>query len=634
MSHLSARPFSAPVLSPRMARVISSLVSVGLAASALWGLNASAQTSTTYPSPRDAVVVTGTRLPTRLADAIAEVTVIDRAALDQATGRTLAELLAQQPGVQFSSNGGLGKTSSVNLRGFESRHTLLLIDGVPYGSATLGLPMWENIPLESIERIEVARGPLSALYGSAALGGVVQVFTRRGSAGLQVNGSATAGSRRYGQLSTGARYGQGDLDGAVQLQHTENRGFSATNANVPFGSFNPDNDGFRQNSGSAQLGWRFAEGWRADARVLRADGITQYDDGVGADTRAGLRSEVLSLQVAGAVTAAWRTSVLMARSTDRFDTLSSASMFTDLGVIGSVQRQLSWENTIQTPWGSVLALADHVQQTVSKPATPFDVSQRTINGVAGGLSGRAGAHNWQLFARRDNNSQFGSETTGTLGYGMDISGSWRASASLGTGFVAPSFNQLYFPGFGNPNLLPERGTQGELSLRWAGAGQQVRAAHFGSRIRGYISSGPAPANIPRARIDGSSLSYQAQLANWTLAASADHVDPRNHTEGSANFGRVLPRRAQDSLKAAADLDIGAWRLGGTLAAFGERFDNAANTTRLSGYATLDLRADWKLAREWTLGLRVNNVGDKAYETVFGYNQPGREAYLALRYSGL
>ena len=597
--------------------------------------NVSAQTVASPTDRRlDTVFVTGTRTPTRIDQSLAEVSIIDRAQIERATDRTLAELLSQQSGVQFSSNGGAGKSSSVYLRGLEARHTLLLIDGVRYGSATLGTPAWENIPLDSIERIEIVRGPLSGLYGSDAVGGVIQIFTRQGVPGLRPQASVSGGTHRSGQLSGGLQFGQGAFDGAVQLTRNTTQGLSATNPRVPFGSYNADDDGFRQTSGTARLGWRFAEGWRADINTLVSKGETQIDDGPGADARAGLRTQVIGLQVRGPVRPGWTTAVRLSRSKDEYESLSSASTFSTLGTIATVQQQLGWENAVDTPLGSALLLAETLRQTVSRPGAPFAVSERTIDGVAAGLNGRAGVHTWQGNLRHDRNSQFGGQTTGSLAYGHDLTPAWRAAASYGTSFVAPSFNQLYFPGFGNPNLLPEEGRHTELSLHWAGAAQQLRMAYVDNRIRGYISSGPAPTNIPRTRIDGYTLSYDAQWAAWTVAVSLDRLDPRNDTAGTANFGRQLPRRSKDSLKLAADTALGAWRVGATAAAFGERYDDAANTRRVGGFATMDLHADWRFAREWSLGLKLNNAGGKAYETVYGYNQPGRDGRVTLRYSGL
>lgn len=583
--------------------------------------------------PPPTVVVTSTRTPTRVDEQVADVTVLDRALIERAAGRTLPELLAQQAGIQFTASGGMGMTSSVFIRGLEARHTLLLIDGVRYGSATVGAPTWENIALHDIERIEIVRGPLSALYGSEAMGGVIQVFTRRGGEGVRADAQLLAGSNRTGQIAGGVSYGSGALSAAARLQHLDTRGFSATNANVPFGSFNDDRDGFRQTSGSVQFGMQLPADWRADARLLRSDGVVQFDDGPDADSRAALRSQVASLTFGGTVTALWTSQVRLARSTDAYETLATASPFADLGTISTVQQQLTWENTLSTSIGTVLLLAEHLGQTVARPGEPFVLSSRDIDAAAAGLNHRVGPHAWQASLRHDRNSQFGSQTNGSAGYAYDVSQAWRVGVSAGTAFVAPSFNQLYYPGFGNPQLLPEEGEQAELSLRWRAEGQELRAAYFDYRIRGYITAGPAPINVPRTRSDGLSLSYSASLANWMLSASADHVNPRNETEGSADFGKQLPRRARNSLKAAADVDLGAWRAGASWVAFDHRFDDAANTTRVGGYGVVDLRAEWTFMPQWTLALNLNNAGDKRYETVYGYNQPLREAYVALRYRG-
>jgi vitamin B12 transporter len=595
---------------------------------------ASFTTAAAHAQPGDGtqeIVVTGTRTPQRVDRALAETTIIDRAQIEAATGRTLAELLAREAGVQIDSNGGLGKSASVRLRGLEARHTLLLIDGVRYGSATLGTPSWENLPTDAIERIEIVRGPLSGLYGSDAVGGVVQVFTRGGTAGFKPEAALTAGSHRHGDAAVGMRFGAGAFDGAVRVQHVRERGFSATNERVPFDSFNADDDGFRQTSASARGGVKFG-GWRAEASLLASRGRLQYDDGLGADSRAALRTQVLSANVGGPVLGPWRSTLRASRSSDDYETLASASPFSELGTIGTVQRQFTWENTVATPAGAVLALVERTEQSVSRPGAPFDVSQRVINAAAIGLNGEAGAHGWQANLRHDRNSQFGRQTTGSLAYGFNVAPNVRIAASHGTSFVAPSFNQLYFPEFGNPDLQPEEGRQSELSLCWRFDGGAARLAYFDNRIRGYISSGPRPTNIPRTRIDGITGSVDAALGAWTLGASFDALNPVNDSQGTANFGKLLPRRASNSARASADWRAGAWTLGGTLAVFGDRFDDAANTTPVSGFALLDLRADWQVAADWRLGLSLNNALGKRYETVFGYNQPGREPFVSLRWA--
>lgn len=627
------RPTGAAPGAPRCPRslVASSFVVVVLVLPSLSAQAQSDSQSMTATAAPQTLVVTGTRTPQRVDQALAEVTVIDRARIEAAAGRTLPELLAREAGVQFSSNGGLGTFASVSLRGLEARHTLLLIDGVRYGSATVGTPSWENLPLDAIERIEIVRGPLSGLYGSDAVGGVVQIFTRRGAQAPKPDASIMAGSHRRVEASAGLRFGQGDVDGAVLVRHLRQDGFSASNEREPFGSFDPDDDGFRQTSVSAAAGVKLGT-WRADATLLASRGRSRYDDGPGVDSQAALRTQVLAATIGGPVAGDWRSTLRLARSVDEYETLATASPFTDLGTTGTVQRQLTWENTVASPLGDVLGLVERLEQKVSRPGTPFDVSERSITGVGVGSSGRSGVHGWQANVRRDRNSQFGAHNTGTVAYGIDIASGLRVAASWGTSFVAPSFNQLYFPGFGNPNLLPEKGKQSELSLRWNFGAGSARVAYVDNRIRGYIPSGPLPTNVPRTRIDGVTAGVEGGVSAWTLGASLDVLDPRNDTEGSADFGKRLPRRAAQSARVAADWRQGSITLGGTLAAYGDRYDDAANTMRMPGYAALDLRAAWRIGTDWQLGVALNNMLGKRYETAFGYNQPGREAFVSLRWA--
>ena len=585
----------------------------------------------TQPQPQT-ITVTATRTPVRVSDVVAEVTVLDRAAIQRSEGRTLVEILSQQPGLQFSSTGGLGKTSGLFIRGLEARHTLLLVDGVRVFSATVGTPSLDNLPLEMVDRIEIVRGPLSSLYGSGAFGGVIQVFTRRGGPGLSGSAKASAGSNGYGQLAAGVGFGDGRFDGAVRVQHTRVDGFSATNAQVPFGSHHPDDDGFRQNAGSVRLGWQLTPGWRVDATVLQSTGKSAIDDGPSAGAQAEVHNRVGMVSLGGSVAPGWRMRLFASDATDSYDTLSSASAFAALGAIRSRQRQYGWENSLDTPLGALVLLAERLEERVSRPGQPFQISKRHVDAAAAGLSGAAGPHLWQASLRRDRNSQFGNQDNGAVAYAFALTPAWRVGASLGASYVAPSFNQLYFPNFGNPLLVPEEGEHGELSLRWTAGEHNLRAAWYEHRYRGFITSGPQPVNLPKARIDGLTLSYETRWRNLQLNASLDHTDPRNATVGNPNHDKLLPRRAQRAARLGADWDGGGWSAGATAAAFSQRFDDAANTVRLAGYATLDLRADWRIDRQWTLGARLNNVGDKAYHTALGYNQPGREAFVTLRWT--
>ncbi len=566
-------------------------------------------------------VVTATRNPTRSDELVSEVVVVNREAIEASTARTLPELLARTAGLQMSANGATGKTSSVFIRGTESRHTILLIDGVRYGSATAGTPSWDNIPVDMIERIEVLKGPASALYGSDGVGGVVQIFTRRGKTGFHPYASATVGSDRWRQWSGGATGGQGAWSWALGLQQLREQGISSTNANVQFGNFNADRDPFKQDAVNASLALQINPDWRVDASMLHSDGTSHFDDGPGADSRSAVRSSTLQAGIKGQLADGWLSELRVAQGSDTSNTLVANFP----GAFKTQQDQWSWQNTVATPLGAVLAGLERRVQKVSG-STAYAVTERTLNGIFAGLNGSAGEHSWQVNARHDSNSQFGGASTGFAGYGWRINPAWRFNVSHGTSFVAPSFNQLYFPRFGNPALQPERGNNTDIGLSWAASGHALKLIRFDNKIRGYITSTTLPVNIPRTRIDGWTLGYEGAVAGWALRASVDALNPRNELNGL-----LLPRRAKQQVALAADRRVGAWRYGGSLLHVGQRFEDVANSRSLAPYSTLDLFADWQVAKDWSLQAKLNNLTDRQYETAYGYNQPGRAFYLTLRW---
>ncbi|SEA21866.1 TonB-dependent receptor domain-containing protein [Acidovorax soli] len=567
-------------------------------------------------------VVTATRVESRASALLSDVTVIDRETIENNTGRTVPELLARMAGVQMAANGGLGKNSSVFIRGTESRHVLLLVDGVRMGSATTGQASFDNIPLEMIERIEVLKGPASALYGSDAIGGVIQIFTRQGREGMHPHASVTLGSEGRREATVGLSGGRGDISYSLGAQTLREKGFSATNPAASFGNFNPDRDGFSQQSVNASLAWRFAPDWKADARLLYADGKNHYDSGPSSfDTHADVQSRVGAVGVEGRILDDWKTRLNFASSADDSTSFEGRAP----SRFNTTQDQWAWTNEVGTRVGKLLVGLERLVQKVDS-TTAYTVTRRSTDSAFAGIVGEYGPHGWQFNARHDDDSQFGGASTGLVAYGYRFTPQLRLHGAYGTSFKAPSFNQLYYPGFGNPNLQPERGRNAELGLSYMMGLHEFKFVRFDNRIRGFITGTTLPANVPRARIEGWTLGYDAQLGVWGLHAALDLLDARN-----TQNGRKLPRRADEQLTASLDYATGAWKLGGTLLAVSERFDDTANRVRLSGFATLDLHADHALSRDWTLQARLNNLADKQYQTANGFNQPGRAVYLTLRY---
>jgi vitamin B12 transporter len=584
----------------------------------------SAQTSS--DSQLKPVVVTATRIETRADELVSELVVIDRVQIVQSTGRTLPELLTRAAGVQFSSNGGLGKSASIYIRGTEARHTILLVDGVRIGSATLGTPTWENIPLDMIERIEVLKGPASALYGSDTVGGVIQIFTRKGTTGFFPSAGITLGSKGYRQINAGVSAGQENLSYSLGLSSTAENGFSATNSKVPFGSFNPDDDGFEQSAFNAAVSWKLATDWVLDARLMQSSGRNQYDDGLGVDTRSKIKTAAGALGLQGKLSPSWTTRLNISQGDDKLKTIRSAFASQNGTFFNTSNHQITWKNDLETPIGIATLGLEQFKQKVDS-TTNYTVKSRTINSTFIGLHGSAGVHSWQANMRHDKNSQFDKNTTGYVGYGFAITPQWRINASHGTSFVAPSFNQLYFPGFGNPLLQPEKGRNTDLGIAYNKAGHSVKLVRFDNKIRGFITSTTTPANIPRARIDGWTLAYEGKVGAWSWRTSVDDFDPRNEVTG-----KLLARRNRTQLNAGLDYDAGVWSAGAQIIKAGSRFDDSANTVLLGGHATVDLHGRYKLSKDWSLQASIANLTNRKYETVLGYNQPSRGLFVSLKYA--
>jgi vitamin B12 transporter len=585
------------------------------------------------PPSLDTITVSGTREDVSLGDTLQDVTVIDRATIEAHAGASLESLLAEQAGIQVSTSGGIGSVSSVFVRGTDSHSTLLLIDGMRYGSATSGTPTFYNLPLEQIDHIEIVRGPMSAVYGADAAGGVIQVFTRRGQPGMQLSGSATLGSEAYGALDAGVRGGGGQLDYAFEGGERRTDGYRYTNPHAGY-YYNPNDDGFRQTSGSVNLGYGLAPGWSVRLQGLDSKGDVQSADGFDPSrpaltARSRVDTATGSLALQGAVAADWSSTLRYGASRDGYNT--------DVAVSGTyrfstLQHSVDWQNNFTTPLGTVLAAVEQLRQSVSDDGVAFTVNKRTVTGVQLGLNGTAGPHSWQANVRDDGNSQFGHQVTGAAAYGYELTPQWRLGASSGTSFIAPSFDDLYYPGYSNPLLRPQHGQSNELSVRWTSATQQARLAFYENRFHdliAYAASGVA-FNVAQSRIRGASLEYDTHLGPVTLGSTLDVMDPRDLTDGTQ-----LPRRARNNLVLKADWQFAsAWSAGTLLRAAGQRYDDAANLQAIGGYGLLSAHCDWHMNRDWSLVLRVDNLTDHEVQPAYGYEAPPRQWFATVRYGGL
>ena len=573
------------------------------------------------------IVVTATRTVQRADAVVGDVTVIDAGTLQAFNGRSLSEVLTRVAGVQMSSNGGLGKSSSIYIRGTENRHVLLLVDGMRYGSSTSGTPNLDTIPLEMIERIEVLKGPASALYGSDAVGGVVQIFTRKGKRGLHPYASVTVGEGDRAELSTGLQGASDALTYALGVHTVNENGFSATNPAVGTG-FNADRDGFSQNAVNASFDWKLTEQWKIYARLLQTEGLNHYDGGAGAfDVRAKFDNVLAKMGVQGQLHADWKSRLETSYTTDKSTNFTSAAT----GQFNTEQEQWSWQNELDSGWGMVSAGVDYLNEKVSGTQA-YAVRDRSTTSVYVGIAGEAQAHSWQLNSRHDKNSQFGTATTGLVAYGYKLTPDLRLHGAHGTSFKVPSFNKLYWVDLvtpannGNPTTQPESGENTELGVKYTLGDHLLSLVHYQNRIKGYISTTPTVTNIPYVRVQGWTLALQGQTGAWDYRTAMDWVDARNESTD-----KRLTRRPTAQLSTSANYTVADWKWGASWLAATDFYDDASNAKPLGGYGTLDIYAGKSVAKDWSLEGRVVNLGDKWYQTALGYNQPGRSAYVTLRY---
>lgn len=581
------------------------------------------------------VVVTATRQATRANELIADVTVLNREAIEQAGPTTLPELLSRQPGLHVVDNGGAGKATSIFMRGTSSTHTLLLVDGMPLGSVTGGSPSLHNLPLSQIERIEILRGPASSLYGSDAIGGVIQIFTRRGEGPLRVNAYAGIGSDNTREVQAGISGSQGPWSYSFAASRLTTDGFNVAADPLRFRTAlfsvpNSDTDGYRNTSHAGRVTYKLAEGHEIGASVLEASSRSAYDSGgATVDAYNTDKTRVHGLQLRNRINERWTSTLHWGLSEDKSTSFDPArSQF------ATTQTQWTWQNDLRLPVGSLLLAFENVDQAVDS-TTSYTVRQRTVRSFIAGYQGRLGAHNWQASLRRDNNSQFGGHSTGSLAYGYRFAAEWQARIASATSFKAPSFNQLYFPAFapfpafGNPKLQPEEARNLEAGLNWERGGRNATLTWFDNRISNLIATSPAgtAVNLGKARITGTSLTYGAMQGNWRADAGLDLMRPVDEANG-----RRLQRRPAEMAKLSLTYAPAAWKTGGEITAVGRRYDTTTQTRAMGGYAVANLFAAREIARDWTLEGRINNLFDRVYENAWAFAVPGRQIFLGLRYA--
>jgi len=584
----------------------------------------------TAPASLSETLVTATRTEQALTDVVADVTVIDRAELERSGASGLADVLARQPGLSMARNGGPAGTTSVFVRGAESRFTAVIIDGVRIDSQSTGGASWNAIPLSQIERIEIVRGPAAAVYGSDALGGVIQIFTRRGEQGSAPAIRVGAGSHGTYKADASLSGREGAFDYALGLSREVSQGF-----NVQPAGNNPDRDGHRHSGATASLGWQLNAAHRLEATALSSDQDAQYDGSrAGRDDHALQQLRTVGLQWLAQWSDSHRTRLSTSQSRDRYETRPSPYV-TDTRITSHLLHN-EWRLGAHQWTADIERREDQLDNASTVPTR----TQRSQDALALGYGLHSGPHTAQLNLRHDQDSEFGGKTTGSLAYAYALTPAWRASASAGTAFRVPTLFQR-FSIYGTPDLRPESSRNIEFALRYAGAGRNASVVAYRNRVDNLITyvSGPGSCingtasfpgcygNTARAQYSGLTLSGDQRVGATLLRASLDLMNPKD-----LDTGKQLRRRAQRQATLGAEQRVGDWHLGGEVQLVAHRFDDANNTQRLGGYGVLNLHASTSLGSDWTLLARIDNLGDKFYQTTRGYATAGRSLYLGLKWA--
>lgn len=588
----------------------------------------------------DRVVVTASRLAETTDETLAPVSIITRAEIERRQIRSIPEALRRVPGLTLVNNGGIGKTTSVFLRGTESDHVLVLINGVKVGSATLGTFNFESLSIDDVERIEVVRGPRSHLYGSEALGGIIQIFTRRPSETTAAHASVGYGSDETMEGSAGFSGRASGIGFSAGANYIRTDGFNSCGdgTTLPMGGCyanQPDKDGFERSSVTGALDYAFSNGIRLEATGLYAVSENEYDGSTSNESEAV--NYVLGVRALGSPTDFWDITAAVGHTVDDADNFLDGSYES---TFKTERNSLSLQNDLYLLDNQVTTLGADFQRDLISGSTSYVEDSRDNTGIFAQHRAEFGRHTVQLSGRVDENEQFGGYLTGGAAYGYRITETLRATASYATAFKAPSFNELYFPGFGNEDLDPEQSESAEIGLAATVGGFELGANLFHTEIDeliAYDSSIFAPANVDKARITGLELTASGEVAGFLVSGAATFLDPVN-ASGGANDGNLLPRRAEQVYSLSVDralgglgLGLGEFAVGGDVHHESERYDDLANTRKLDAYTTLDLRASWEATENWGVGVKLSNVFDEDYKTASYYNQQGRAFFLRLTY---
>lgn len=594
----------------------------------------------------DPVIVTATRTPTRANDVLADYVYIGPEEIADAGQSSITELLQRQRGVEVSNNGG--GVQSVFLRGANSAQTLVLIDGVRTTSALNGGASWAAIPVPLIDHIEIIFGPQSSLYGSDAIGGVINIFTKKGAGPAKV--TASTGYGTYGtSVSQASLFGstEGDksISYSVSATAENSAGFNTIAPNSPYKkSYNTTNNiGYTKTGGAAQVSQEWAKGQSVGAQVYASRNNNQYPVYGPGKVLGNQINEVstLALYSKNQITDIWNSNLQIAQSYDSgqaiYPSQTPASWYPAGNPLTNTKQNIyTWQNDINV--GSDLLQILGERRTVSMYATgtnTLNLSQDT-NSVAAAYQLKRGSNLANFSLRNDNITGYGSQNTGGASYGYFFTKELRVNANYGTGFKAPSFYELYYPNYGVATIKPEKSQNTEAGIHYETLAYDIHFVVYNNTITNLIQytnlgcpvgfSMGCASNVASAKISGASLGGVGRLGDFTLKGSFDQQNPVDQSTGY-----VLAKRAKQFGNVSVEYKKNAVAVGAE-GTFQAQRNDYGNTGTMNGYGIANLYGSYDFEKDWSLFARWNNIFNKNYQLSYGYVTPGSNVFVGIRYA--
>ena len=587
----------------------------------------------------DPVVVTANRYPQHLSEVLSDTQTISSEDIARSGASSVVDLLQKQRGIEVARNGGPGTAASVFIRGANSNQNIVLVDGVRIGSSTLGTANWSALPLSSIDHIEIVYGPLSTMYGADAMGGVIQIFTKKGDGPARFSAAAGYGSNNTRQVEaqvSGATGGYNSFSYSLAAGKEKSDGYSASKLGASSFTYNPDKDGYDKENVSGQIGFQMAKGHQVGLAFLNSELDAQYDSGPGYDSRSKQKLENISVFTKNEFLPNWTSELRYAEARDKSGDDSAAESW-GKSQIDTKQTDLTWQNDIRFGRDNLQLLASYRDEDVTSTLNKEVTGGRNTKSFAASYNLVRGAHLVSISGRRDDSSAFGTHNTGSVAYGYRITNALRANASYGTSFRAPTFNELYYPGYGLATNKPEQGRNAEVGLRYDDGVSKLSASYYHNKVSDLlVNTSPCPDplftgygcayNVNKALLEGLTIAGARKFGAFNVSGNIDLQDPRDETKD-----KQLVRRAKQHANFAVDYTAGALTSGAEWQLSGKRFDDAANKNVLGGYGLVNLYATYQFTRDWSVLARWNNIANKDYELARFYATPGSKVFVGVRY---